>query len=59
MAGRHLPGVAEQNVGIFSLPGFAADSGQSCFSRGSLRRFFLHVRDLSVSFSVVYSYEPS
>ncbi len=30
-----------------------ADRGQICFLRGSLRRFFLHVRDLSVSFSVV------
>jgi hypothetical protein len=30
-----------------------ADRGQSCFLRGSLPRFFLHVRDLFVSFSVV------
>jgi hypothetical protein len=30
-----------------------ADRGQICFSRGSPPRFFLHVRDLSVSFSVV------
>ncbi len=42
VAGRCLPGAAGQNVGIFSLPGFVADSGQICFSRDSLPRFFLH-----------------
>jgi hypothetical protein len=30
-----------------------ADHGQICFSLGSLLRVFLHVRDPSVSFSVV------
>jgi hypothetical protein len=48
MAGRRLPCAAEQNVGIFCLPGFVADRGQIGFSRGSLPRFFLHVRDPSV-----------
>jgi len=46
--GRRLPGMAEQNVGIFCLAGFVADSGQICFSRGSLPRFFIRVRDPSV-----------
>ncbi len=41
VAGRRLPGAAEQNVGIFCLPGFVLDRGQICFSRGSLLRFFL------------------
>jgi hypothetical protein len=42
-----LQGAAEPNVAIFSLPCFVADHGQICFSRGSLPRFFLHVRDPS------------
>ncbi len=42
VAARRLPGAAEQNVGIFCLPGFVADRGQICFSR-----FFLHVRNPS------------
>jgi hypothetical protein len=46
--GRRLPGVAEQNVGIFCLSGFVADRGRICFSRGSLPRSFLRVRDPSV-----------
>jgi hypothetical protein len=37
--------VAEQNVGIFRLPGFVADRGPIYFSSGSLPRFFPHVRD--------------
>jgi hypothetical protein len=47
VAGRHPPGAAEQNVGIFSLPGFVVDRGQICFLGGSLPLFFLHVRDPS------------
>jgi hypothetical protein len=31
VAGRRLPGAAEQNVGIFFLPGFVADRGQIGF----------------------------
>jgi len=34
VAGRRLPGAAEQNVGISCLPGFVADRGQICFLRG-------------------------
>jgi hypothetical protein len=48
VAGRRLPGAAEQNVGIFCLPGNVANRGQIGFSRGSLPRFFPHVRDPSV-----------
>jgi hypothetical protein len=51
-AGKRLPVSAEQKVGIFCLPGFVEDRGQIyasraavCFSRGSLPRLFLHVRD--------------
>ncbi len=51
VAGRRLPGAAEQNVGIFGLPGFVADRGQICFSRGSLLCFLLHVRDRGSGFS--------
>jgi hypothetical protein len=47
VAGRRLPGAADQNGGIFCLPGFVADRGQICSSRGSLQRFFLHVRNPS------------
>jgi hypothetical protein len=36
VAGRRPPGAAEQNIGIFRLPGFVADRGQICFLRGSL-----------------------
>ncbi len=35
VAGRRLPGAAEQKGGIFCLPGFVEDRGQ----------IFLHVRD--------------
>jgi hypothetical protein len=45
VAGRRLPSAAEQNVGIFCLPGNVANRGQIGFSRGSLPRFFPHVRD--------------
>ncbi len=45
VAGRRRPGAAEQNVGIFRLPGFVADREPICFSSGSLPRFFPHVRD--------------
>ncbi len=45
VAGRRRPGAAEQNVGIFCLPGFVADRWPICFSSGSLPRFFPHVRD--------------
>jgi len=45
VAGRRRPGAAEQNVGIFCLPGFVADRGPIRFSSGSLPRFFPHVRD--------------
>jgi len=45
MAGRRLPGVAEQKLGISCLLGFIEDRGRICFSRGSLLRFFLPVRD--------------
>jgi hypothetical protein len=43
--GRRLPGVGEQTVGIFYLPGFVEDCGQICFLHGSLSDFFLSVRD--------------
>jgi len=43
VAGRRLPGAAEQKVGIFCLPGFVEERGQICFSRGSLPPFFLDV----------------
>jgi hypothetical protein len=36
VAGRRLPGEAEQNVGILCLPDFVADRGQICFLCGSL-----------------------
>jgi hypothetical protein len=52
VAGRRLPSAAEQNVGIFCLPGYVADGGQLCFSRSSMQRFFLHVRDPSLSLSL-------
>jgi hypothetical protein len=45
VAGRRRPGAAEQNVGIFCVPGIVADRGPICFSSGSLLRFFPHVRD--------------
>jgi hypothetical protein len=45
VAGRRLRRAAEQNAGIFCLPGFVADLWQMCFLRGSLPRFFLRVRD--------------
>jgi hypothetical protein len=45
VAGRGRPGAAEQNVGIFCLPGLLADRGPICFSSGSLPRVFPHVRD--------------
>jgi len=41
-----LPGVAEQKVEIFCLPGFVEDRRQMCFSRGSSLCFFLHMRVL-------------
>jgi hypothetical protein len=41
-----LPGVAEQKVEIFCLPGFVKDCWQMCLSRGSPSRFFLHMRML-------------
>ncbi len=41
-----LPGVAEQKVEIFCLPGFVEDRRQMCFSRGSPSCFFLHMRVL-------------
>ncbi len=41
-----LPGVAEQKVEIFCLPGFVEDHRQMCFSRGSPSCFFLHMRVL-------------
>ncbi len=41
-----LPGVAEQKVEIFCLPGFVEDRRQMCFSRGSPSRFFLHMHML-------------
>jgi len=46
VAGRRLPGAAEQKGEIFCLPGLVEDRGQICFSRGSLPCFFLHVRVL-------------
>jgi len=52
VASRRLPGAAEQKVGILCLPGFVADGGQICFSRDSMQRFFLHVRDPSLSLSL-------
>jgi hypothetical protein len=45
VAGRRRPGAAEQKFGIFCLPGSLEDRGQNLFSRGSLQRFLLHVRD--------------
>jgi len=45
VTGGSVPGAAEQNVGIFCLPGFVADRGGIYFSHGNLPRFFLHVRD--------------
>jgi hypothetical protein len=45
VAGRRRPGAAEQKFGLFCLPGFVEDRGQTFFSRGSLQRFLLHVRD--------------
>jgi hypothetical protein len=45
VAGRRRPGAAEQNVGIFRLPGFVADRGPICFSSGTLPHFFPRVRD--------------
>jgi hypothetical protein len=45
VAGRRLRRAAEQNAGIFCLPGFVADRWRMCFLRGSLPRFFLRVRD--------------
>jgi hypothetical protein len=45
MAGRRLPGAAEQKLGIFCLLGFVEGGGRICFSRGSLPLFFLRVRD--------------
>jgi len=44
MAGRRLPGVAEQKVQIFCLPGFVED----LLLAGSLPRCFLYVRDPSM-----------
>jgi hypothetical protein len=44
-AGGRLPDAAEQKLGIFCLLGFVEDRGRICFSRGSLPRFFLRVRD--------------
>ncbi len=41
-----LPGVAEQKVDFFCLPGFVEDRQQMCFSRGSPSHFFLHMRML-------------
>jgi hypothetical protein len=52
VAGRRRPGAAEQNVRIFSLPGFVADHGPIGFSSGSLACFFPHVRDPSLSLSL-------
>jgi hypothetical protein len=45
VAGRRLPGAAEQKVRIFCLSVFVEDRGRICFSRGSLPRFLFHVRD--------------
>ncbi len=42
----YLPGVAEQKVEIFCLPGIVEDRRQMCFSHGSPSRFFLHMRML-------------
>ncbi|CAM6025974.1 unnamed protein product [Sphagnum balticum] len=44
VAGRLLPGVAEQKVQIFCLPGFVED----LLLAGSLPRCFLNVRDPSM-----------
>ncbi len=55
VAGRRLPGAAEKNVEIFCLPGYVADGGQICFSPGSMQRFFLQVRDPSLSLSLSLS----
>jgi hypothetical protein len=52
VAGRRLPGAAEENVGIFCLPGFVADRGPIWFSSSSLPHFFLHVRDPRFSLSM-------
>jgi hypothetical protein len=41
-----LPGVAEQKVEIFCLPGFVEDRRQMCFSCGSSSCFFLHMHVL-------------
>jgi hypothetical protein len=41
-----LPGVAEQKVEIFCLPGFVEDRRQMCFSCGRPSCFFLHMRML-------------
>jgi hypothetical protein len=41
-----LPGVAEQKVEIFCLPGFVEDRRQMCFLRDSPLCFFLHMRVL-------------
>jgi hypothetical protein len=41
-----LPGVAEQKVEIFCLPGFVEDHRQMCFSRGNPSCFFFHMRVL-------------
>jgi len=43
VAGRRLPGAAEQKGEIFCLPGLVEDHGQICFSGGSLPCFFLRV----------------
>jgi len=43
VAGRRLPGEAEQKDGIFCLRGFVEERGRICFSRGSQPRFFLDV----------------
>jgi len=52
VAGRRRPGAAEENVGIFCLPGFVADRGPIWFSSSSLPHFFLHVRDPRFSLSL-------
>jgi hypothetical protein len=49
VAGRRRPGAAEPIVGIFCLPGFVADGGPICSSRGSRPHFFPRVRDPSLS----------
>jgi hypothetical protein len=49
VAGRHRPGAAEPIVEIFCLPGFVADRGPICSSRGSPPHFSPHVRDPSLS----------